>query len=98
MSANRVRWLRLVPGPARPGRALALLAAGTVAGVALAAVHMGATPALAAPTMVTFTFTGASPRHLLEFEGKSYRLKEAAGRLTGLVKQGESKNDLTEAA
>ena len=36
--------------------------------------------------------------HLLEFEGKSYRLKEAASRLTGLVKQVESKNDLTEAA
>lgn len=36
--------------------------------------------------------------HLLEFEGKSYRLKEAASRLTGLVKQGESKNDLTETA
>jgi hypothetical protein len=28
---------------------------------------------------------------LLEFEGKSYRLKEAASRLTGLVQQGESK-------
>ena len=27
--------------------------------------------------------------HLLEFEGKSYRLKEAASRLTGLVKHTE---------
>ena len=35
---------------------------------------------------------------VLEFEGKSYRLKEAASRLTGLAKQTESKNDLTEAA
>lgn len=33
--------------------------------------------------------------HVLEFEGKSYRLKEAASRLTGLTKQAESKNDLT---
>ena len=31
--------------------------------------------------------------HLLEFEGKSYRLKEAASRLTGLVKQIEPKID-----
>jgi DNA replication protein DnaC len=31
--------------------------------------------------------------HLLEFEGKSYRLKEAASRLTGLVRQAESESD-----
>jgi hypothetical protein len=31
--------------------------------------------------------------HLLEFEGKSYRLKEAASRLTGLVKQGAKNID-----
>jgi DNA replication protein DnaC len=36
--------------------------------------------------------------HLLEFEGKSYRLKEAASRLTGLVKQGESQIDPAAAA
>ena len=35
--------------------------------------------------------------HLLEFEGKSYRLKEAASRLTGLVKQDASKTDLAAA-
>lgn len=33
--------------------------------------------------------------HLLEFEGKSYRLKEAASRLTGLVKQGATNIDAT---
>ena len=31
--------------------------------------------------------------HLLEFEGKSYRLKEAASRLSGLVRQAESESD-----
>ena len=35
--------------------------------------------------------------HVLEFEGKSYRLKEAASRLTGLAKQNVSNVDLREA-
>jgi hypothetical protein len=33
--------------------------------------------------------------HLLEFEGISYRLKEAASRLTGLVKQSATNVEAT---
>jgi hypothetical protein len=36
--------------------------------------------------------------HLLEFEGKSYRLKEAASRLTGLVKQSDESKSTPAAA
>ena len=48
-------------------------------------------------TMATILDRVMHRAHVLEFEGESYRIKEAAIRLTGLAKQNVSNADLSEA-